>query len=139
MSQSKGDEELRGGGIEKESAGGGRVAGLGFGGRGGAEELLDRAVRRGLPLHRRRRSDEEWEVSKGGSGERERSIFPPLPPLSFRTCLLRFRFPPCCGLQCPPLLIGGTLREWEKDRRECEVLGLGAESRACSLSVIVDR
>lgn len=112
---------------------------MGFGGRGGAEELLDRAMRSGLPLHSRRRSEEEWEVSRGGSGERERSITPPSPPLSSRTRLLRFRFPPWSGLRRPPMLTGGTFREWEKDRRECEVLGLGAESGGCSLSVIVDR
>lgn len=128
----------RGGGSDKES-GGGRDAGLGFGGRGGAEELLDRAVRRGLPLHSRRRSEEEWDVSRGGRGERDLSITTPSMPLSSRTRLLRLRFPPCCGLRRPPLLTGGTFSEWEKDRRECEVLGLGAESAGCSLSVIVDR
>lgn len=132
MSQSEGDGVGRGGGSDKESAGGGSEAGLGFGGRGGAEELLDRAVRSGLPLHRRRRSEEEWEVRRGGNGERERSITP-------SPRLLRLRFAPCCGLRRPPLLMGGTFREWEKDLRECEVLGLGAESGGCSLSVIVDR
>lgn len=136
LSQGEGDGDGRGGGNDKESAGGGREAGLGFGGRGGAEELLDRAVRSGLPLQSRRRSEEEWDVSRGGSGERDRST-PPSPPLSSRTRLLRLRFPPCCGR--PPALTGGTLREWEKDRRECEVQGLGAESVGCSLSVIVDR
>lgn len=35
--------------------------------------------------------------------------------------------------------MGGTFREWEKDRSECEVLGLGAKSGGCSFSVIVDR
>ena len=139
MVKSQGDGVGRGGGSDKESAGGGREAGLGFGGRGGAEELLDPAVRSGLPLHSRRRSEEEWEVSSGGRGERERSVTPLSPPLSSRPRLLRFRFPPCCGLRRPPLLIGGTFRKWEKDRRECEVLGLGAESGGCSLSVIVDR
>lgn len=139
LSQGEGDGVGRGGSSNKESVGGGREAGLGFGGRGGAEELLDRAVRSGLPLHSRRRSEEEWEVSRGGSGERDRSITPPSPPLSSRTRLLRLRFPPCCGLRRPPLLIGGTFREWEKDRSECEVLGLGAESGGCSLRVIVDR
>lgn len=69
LSQGEGDGVGRGGGNDKDSAGGGREAGLGFGGRGGAEELLDRAVRSGLPLHSRRRSEEEWEVSRGGSGE----------------------------------------------------------------------
>lgn len=136
LSQAKGNEVVRGVGSDKESAGGGREAGLGFGGRGGAEELLDRAVRSGFPLHSRRRSDEEWEVSRGGSGERERSI---PPPLSSRTRLLRLRFPACCGLRCPLLLTGGTFREWQKDLREWEVLGLGTESGGCSLSVIVDR
>lgn len=132
LSQSEGDGVGRGGGSDKDRAGGGRVAGLGLGGRGGAEELLDRAVRSGLPLHSRRRSEEEWEVRRGGSGERERSRTP-------SPRLLRLRFPPCSGLRRPPLLMGGTFREWEKDRRECEVLGLGAESDGCSLSVIVDR
>lgn len=139
LSQGEGDGAGRGGGSDKESAGGGREAGLGFGGRGGAEELLDRAVRSGLPLHSRRRSEDEWEVSRGGSGDRERSITPPSLLLSSWTRLLRFRFPPCCGLRRPPLLIGGTFSEWEKDRRECEVLGLGVESGGCSLRVMVDR
>lgn len=67
---SQGEWAGRGRGSDKES-GGGRDAGLGFGGRGGAEELLDRAVRSGLPLHSRRRSEEEWDVSRGGSGERD--------------------------------------------------------------------
>lgn len=48
----------RGGGSDKDS-GGGSDAGLGFGGRGGAEELLERAARSGFPLHKRRRSEEE--------------------------------------------------------------------------------
>lgn len=122
----------RGGG--RDSDGGGREAGLGFGGRGGAEELLDRAVRSGLPLQSRSRSEEEWEVSSGGRGERERSTTPPSTPR-----LLRLRFAPCWGLRRPPLFTGGTLREWEKDRSECEVLGLGAESASCSFRVIVDR
>lgn len=76
-------------------------------------------------------------MSKGGSGEHDRSLTSPSTPLS--TCLLRLRFPPWCGLRRPPLLTGGTFREWEKDLRECEVLGLGAESAGCSLRVIVDR
>lgn len=135
LSQGEGDRVVRRGGSDKESAGGGSVAGLGLGGRGGAEELLDRAVRSGLPLHSRKRSEDEWEVSSGGSGERERSIT--FSPLSSRTRLLRLRFPPCCGLR-RPLLISGTFREWGKDRRECEVVGLGAESGGCSLRVIVD-
>lgn len=118
LSEGKGDEVVRGGGSDKESVGGGREAGLGFGGSGGAEELLEQVVRSGLPLHSRRRSDEEWEVSSGGSGEHERSICPPSTALSSRSRLLRLRFPPCCGLQRPPLIIGGTFREWEKDRRE---------------------
>lgn len=59
LSQSEGDGVGRGGGRDKESAGGGREAGFGLGGRGGAEELLDRAVRSGLPLHSRSRSEEE--------------------------------------------------------------------------------
>lgn len=58
LSQDKGDGVGRGGGSDNES-GGGREAGFGFGGSGGAEELLDRAVRRGLPLYSRRRSEEE--------------------------------------------------------------------------------
>lgn len=70
LSQGEGDGVGRGGGSDMES-GGGREAGLGFGGRGGAEELLDRAVRSGLPLHSRRRSEEEWDVSRGSSGERD--------------------------------------------------------------------
>lgn len=67
---SQGEGDGRGRGSDKES-GGGRDAGLGFGGMGGAEELLDRAVRSGLPLHSRRRSEEEWDVSRGVSGERD--------------------------------------------------------------------
>lgn len=78
-------------------------------------------------------------MRRGGSGERDRSKTAPSVPLSSRTRLLRFRFPPWWGLRRPPLLAGGTLREWEKDRRECDVLGLGADSAACSLRVIVDR
>lgn len=35
-------------------------------------------------------------------------------------------------------MIGRTFREWEKERRECEVQGLGARSGGCSFSVIVD-
>lgn len=69
LSQREGDGAAQGGGNDRERGGGGREAGLGLGGRGGAEELLDRAVRSGLPLHSRRRSEEEWEVSRGGSGE----------------------------------------------------------------------
>lgn len=76
-------------------------------------------------------------MSSGGRGEHDRPMIPP--PRSSSTRLLRFRFPPSCGLQRPPLFSGRTLRECEKDRRECEVLGLGAESGGCSLSVIVDR
>ena len=68
LSQVEGDKVGRGVGSDKERAGGGREAGFGFGGSGGAEELLDRAVRNGLPLHSRRRSEDEWEVSSGGSG-----------------------------------------------------------------------
>lgn len=138
LSQGEGDGIGRGGGSDKES-GGGREAGLGFGGRGGAEELLDLAVRRGLPLHSRKRSEEEWDVSRGGSGGQDLSFPPPSTPLSSRTLLLRLRFPLCSGLRRPPLLMGGTFREWEKDRSECEVLGLGAESAGCSFRVIVDR
>lgn len=59
LSHSKGDGVGRGGGRDKDRAGGGREAGFGLGGRGGAEELLDRAVRSGFPLHSRRRSEEE--------------------------------------------------------------------------------
>lgn len=58
LSQDEGDRVWHGGGRDKES-GGGSDAGLGFGGRGGAEELLDRAVRSGFPLHNRKRSEEE--------------------------------------------------------------------------------
>lgn len=68
---SQGEWDGRGRGSDKEKSGGGRDAGLGFGGRGGAEELLDRAVWSGLPLHSRRRSEEEWEVSRGGREERD--------------------------------------------------------------------
>lgn len=139
LSQGKGDRVGRGGGRDSESVGGGRKAGFGLGGRGGAEELLDLAVRSGLPLQSLRRSEEEWDVSRGGSGDRERSMTPPPPPLSSSARLLRLRFPPSCGLRRPPPLSGGTFREWEKDRREREVLGLGAESGVCSLRVIVDR
>lgn len=124
LSQAAGDRVGQGGCSANERAGGGREAGFGFGGRGGAEELLDRAVRSGLPLQSRRRSEEEWEVSRGKSGEWEGSIAPPSPPLSSSTRLLRLRFPPDCGLRRPPLLTGGTFKEWEKDRRECDVLGL---------------
>lgn len=132
LSQSEGDGVGRAGGNEKDSAGGGREAGLGLGGRGGADELLDRAVRRGFPLHSRRRSEEEWEVRRGGRGERERSMTP-------SPRLLRLRFPPCSGLRRPPLFSGRIFREWEKERRECEVLGLEAESGGCSFSAMVDR
>lgn len=120
--------------MDNDSVGGGREAGLGLGGRGGAEELLDLAERSGFPLQSRSRSEEEWDVSSGGSGERRRSVTPPSP-----ACRLRLRFAPSCGLRRPPLLTGGTLREWEKERREWEVLGLGAESAAGSFRVIVDR
>lgn len=58
LSRDEGDWAGRGGGSDKDS-GGGSDAGLGFGGRGGAEELPERAVRRGFPLHNRRRSEEE--------------------------------------------------------------------------------
>lgn len=139
MSQGARDNADRRGGSDKDSAGGGREAGLGLGGRGGAEELLDRAVRSGFPLQSRRRSEDEWEESRGGNGERERSTTMPSYPLSSWTLLLRLRFPPSCGLQRPQLLVRGTFREWGKDLRECEVLGLGAESGGGSLRVIVDR
>lgn len=76
-------------------------------------------------------------MSRGGRGERDRSMTPS--PLSSKTRLLRLRFAPSCGLRRPVLLMGGTFREWEKDRSEWEVLGLGAESGGCSFSVIVDR
>lgn len=112
---------------------------MGFGGRGGAEELLERAVRSGLPLQSRRRSEDECDVSRGGSGEPDLSFPPPSIPLSSRTLLLRFRFPLGSGLRRPPLVMGGTFREWEKDRSECDVLGLGAESASCSFSAMVDR
>lgn len=112
---------------------------MGFGGRGGAEELLERAKRSGLPLHSRRRSDDECDVSKGGSGEQDLSFPPPSTPLSSRTLLLRFRFPLGSGLRRPLLVMGGTFREWEKDRSECDVLGLGVDSTGCSFNVIVER
>lgn len=66
LSQGEGDRGGRGRGRDKDSAGGREV---GLGGRGGAEELLDLAGRSGFPLHSRRRSEEEWEVRRGGSGE----------------------------------------------------------------------
>lgn len=69
LSYGEGDGIGRGGGKDNDKAGGGRDAGLGLGGIGGAEELLERAVRRGLPLQSLSRSDEEWDVSRGGSGE----------------------------------------------------------------------
>lgn len=94
LSEARGERVGREGGNDKESAGGGREADLGFGGRGGAEELLDRALRRGLPLHSRRRSEEEWELRGSSGGERERSPTRP----SSRTRLLRLRFSNCCGL-----------------------------------------
>lgn len=78
-------------------------------------------------------------MRRGGSGEWERPRAAPSGPLSSRTRLLRFRFPPWWGLRRPPPPMGGTLREWEKERSECDVLGLGADSAGCSLSVMVDR
>lgn len=106
MSQGEGDGVGRG---SDKDIGGGREAGLGFGGRGGAEELLDRAVRSGLPLHSLMRSEDEWDVSRGGSGQRDLSETTSFPPSSGTR--LRLRFLPCCGLQHLPLLVEGTFRE----------------------------
>lgn len=123
-----GRDSIGGGGRERDSAGGGREAGLGLGGIGGAEELLERAARRGLPLQSLSRSEEECEVRRGGRGEQE----------SARR-RLRFRLgTPGPGLPQRPEGVesGRTFREWEKERREWEVLGLAASG--CSFSVMVD-